>query len=229
MKIVSIGDSFTRGDELPGTENNSTYISHLSWTAQLANLLNCQAVNFGKSGCSNERIIKRAIDVTLSKSADIIIVAWSNPVRTEFVDHDGLFSAWPTRNIEFMSGGLGRRTLIKTLAVNETTEIIRYHHRKWLRQILMLQALFEKYNQRYIMIQSHESQNFNRQWIVKSNLNEDLSRHIDTTYFCGWPTEGIVEWAGDAPRGKNGHPLELGHQRVAEKINEYIRNLGWLP
>lgn len=48
---------------------------------------------------------------------------------------------------------------------------------------------------------------------------------IDKHY---WVPGSIVEWMGDCPKGPNGHPLELGHQRIAEKINEYIRNLGWI-
>ena len=47
-------------------------------------------------------------------------------------------------------------------------------------------------------------------------------------YWMEWQSEGIVEWMGDCPKGPNGHPLELGHQRIAEKVNEYIRHLGWI-
>lgn len=43
-----------------------------------------------------------------------------------------------------------------------------------------------------------------------------------------WVPGSMVEWMGDCPKGPGGHPLELGHQRIAEHINEHIRNLGWL-
>ena len=43
-----------------------------------------------------------------------------------------------------------------------------------------------------------------------------------------WIPGSIVEWMGDCPKGPGGHPLELGHERISEKINEHIRNLGWL-
>ena len=46
--------------------------------------------------------------------------------------------------------------------------------------------------------------------------------------WLGWPRAGMVEWMWDCPKGPNGHPLELGHQRIAEKINEHIRHIGWL-
>lgn len=43
-----------------------------------------------------------------------------------------------------------------------------------------------------------------------------------------WASGQMVEWMGDCPKGSGGHPLELGHQRIVETINEHIRNLGWI-
>lgn len=43
-----------------------------------------------------------------------------------------------------------------------------------------------------------------------------------------WINGSMVEWMGDCPKGPGGHPLELGHKRIAEHINEHIRNLGWI-
>jgi hypothetical protein len=55
-----------------------------------------------------------------------------------------------------------------------------------------------------------------------------LSSMINEETFLGWPNEQFVEWTYGCPQGPNGHFLEEGHQRVAEKINEHIRNLGWV-
>ena len=43
-----------------------------------------------------------------------------------------------------------------------------------------------------------------------------------------WADGSIIEWMGDCPKGPWGHPLELGHQRIAERIYEHIRHLGWV-
>jgi hypothetical protein len=48
---------------------------------------------------------------------------------------------------------------------------------------------------------------------------------VDKEY---WIMSSMVEWMGDCPKGPGGHPLELGHQRIAKKINEHIRHLGWI-
>ncbi len=46
--------------------------------------------------------------------------------------------------------------------------------------------------------------------------------------WLGWPRSGFVEWMWDCPKGPGGHPLELGHQRIAEKISEYIKSINWI-
>ena len=43
-----------------------------------------------------------------------------------------------------------------------------------------------------------------------------------------WVPGSMVEWMGDCPKGPGGHPLEVGQQRIAERINEHIRNFSWL-
>ena len=43
-----------------------------------------------------------------------------------------------------------------------------------------------------------------------------------------WIPGSMVEWMGDCPKGPDGHPLESGHKRIANKINEHIRHLGWI-
>lgn len=55
-------------------------------------------------------------------------------------------------------------------------------------------------------------------------------RTFDVPYINigNWVDGQMVEWIGDCPKGAGGHPLELGHQRIAKHINEHIRNIGWL-
>lgn len=226
MKITCIGDSFTLGGELPGAENNEPSI--LAWPSKLSSLLNVEVINRSKSGGANSQIIKRAITAVFDKTSDIIIVAWSNPVRSELVDENGVFPYWPGRNTKLLIDD-ARKDLIKAVTVFETENLYKWAHRRWLRDIILLQNLFKAQNQKYIMIQSHESQFYNRKWIVESDLHCDLLKCIDTEFLLGWPLEGISEWIGDDPRMPHGHPTELGHQRVAERLNEYIRNIGWLP
>jgi len=46
----------------------------------------------------------------------------------------------------------------------------------------------------------------------------DQSMFVDNMFTC------VGEWTYGTPQGKNGHPLEQGHEIIAEKIYEHIRN-----
>jgi hypothetical protein len=61
----------------------------------------------------------------------------------------------------------------------------------------------------------------------KNNITQ-LAEQIDTNYFLGWPNDQMVEWTYGCAKGPGGHFLEDGHRKVAEKINEHIRSLGWI-
>ena len=52
---------------------------------------------------------------------------------------------------------------------------------------------------------------------------------VPDTDVGNWVEGSMVEWMGECPKGSGGHPLTLGHQLIAEKINEHIRNIGWIP
>lgn len=219
--IYCIGDSFTFGAELPDSidgENPSKF----SWPALLGNMFQTETINLGKQACSNARIIKRAIDITLSKRAFLIIIAWSDPSRMDFLDNDGVFSIWPGRNTLRMEGS--RADLVKKITSLHTDLTENWNQRQWLRQVLLLQNFLNNNNQKYIMVQSHMSQWTN--WNYKDQ-NKDLTQHIDETYFPGWPYEGFTEWAYGTKEGPGGHFLEDGHNIIAQKLYAHIGRFGW--
>jgi hypothetical protein len=78
---------------------------------------------------------------------------------------------------------------------------------KFLTQVVMLDAYLRDRNIPYVFVRTFDVPNCN---------------------VGNWMPGSIVEWMGDCPKGPGGHPLELGHQRIADKINEHIRHLGWL-
>jgi hypothetical protein len=213
--IYCIGDSFTYGDELPDT--------NLAWPS----LLDAETVNLGRNAGTNDRIIRRAMDIVLGDPGNKIIVAWSTTSRAEIVDQHGIFSYWPGRNNIWVRDA-DRTNLIKSVTAMACDDTYKWMHRNWLRDVILLQTFFKYHNQPYLMIMSHQAQFQNEMYLVNSDLHRDLGQHVDTEFFLGWPQTGMVEWVGDCPKGPNGHPLELGHERIAEKINEHIRNLGWL-
>lgn len=219
--IYCIGDSFTFGAELPDTMDGKSP-SQLAWPELLGNMLGTTSVNLGKQACSNARILKRTLDVTLSKQADLIVIAWSDPNRVDFLDNDGVFSVWPGRNSQRMEKL--RSDIAVRLTAMHTDKTDNWHQRAWLRNVILLQNFLVSNKQKYIMVQSHMSQWSN--WNYKDQ-NLDLTQHIDAEFFPGWPYEGFTEWAYGTLEGPGGHFLEDGHNIIAHKLYAHIGRFGW--
>ena len=79
-----------------------------------------------------------------------------------------------------------------------------------------------KFNTQVLLLDAH---------IKSKNIPYVFIRTFDVpdTTAGNWMPGSIVEWMGDCPKGPGGHPLELGQVRIAEHVEKYIRNLGWLP
>jgi hypothetical protein len=213
--IYCIGDSFTYGDELADQLK--------AWPHLLGKQLNKPITNLGRCACGSKRIVKRAMDCVFNNDADIIIVAWTNPVRIEMSDSIDIYDIWPGRVSAHLQPA--QHAIIKTVTAEWADKNDHWSYRNWLRDIILLQTFFKYHNQRYIMLQSHQSQELNKLYLYQ---NQVLVKHIDSTYFLGWPFESMMEWTVGVERGPNGHFLEEGHARIADKIYEHIRHLGWV-
>ena len=210
MKILAIGDSFTFGAELQNPDKDA-------WPAILAEKNNWELKNQGGGGGSNDRIIRIAFE-ELSNTYDLIIVGWTAWDRFE-VKH-GDMSAWTSANRKLSDHWQWVRDYYKH-AYDDYFAFCNY-----LRQIIMLQSYFKQNKQRYIFCNAFDTP---KAYLEQNKLEAvQLSGQVDTEYFIDWPNGHMCEWMGNSPKGPGGHPLELGHQRIAERINEHIRNLGWI-
>lgn len=213
--IYAIGDSFTYGSELADQKS--------AWPSVLSGMIGEPIINKGRPGSGNTRIVKRAIDVILG-DADMVLLGWTNPNRLEFAnDQSGeIWDAWPGRELRNVTTADHRASLVKYLTLHDTPE---YYYRQWLRQIILIQNLCKANRVKCLMFSACVVAEFNKRYAMQ---NMDLVQHIDTDLYAGWPNFGAQEWTYGLPNGPGGHPLELGHQRIAEKINEHIRYLGWI-
>lgn len=225
--IYCIGDSFTFGAELPGSgyTNKIWEPSNLAWPALLSKRLNHPVTNLGKPGCGNTRIIKRAIDCTLRSNKDPIIIAWTLPLRTEFIDNTEIFDIWPGRNTSKLKPA--RISMITDMNKLYTEDTEYWGYKKFLRDVILLQSFFKQHSQPYLMIQSHQIQWIGQRYINKDNV-EILKEQVDPINFLGWPFTGMTEWADQSPRGPGGHFLEEGHEKIADKVYEHIKNNDWV-
>ena len=98
-----------------------------------------------------------------------------------------------------------------------------FAYRTWTIKILALQQYFKSRNQPYIMVGVSGIPNYKSYYELRDHFGY-LWRQIDTERYVGWPHEGLQEWYRDAPLAPGGHPLELGHRKIADEIAKYIRN-----
>lgn len=216
-KLLTIGDSFTYGEELADR--------NLAWPTILANKLGYKLTNLGKPGSGNTRMIRKAL--MHSCSFDLVVIAWSHYARIEMADEYGVYDIWPGSNEHVHNNLPHRQQLIRY--------ITKYHNdvydlEQYLIDIILLQNFFNQNNIKYIMVNS-----FGNNYKELENCGDlkELEKQIQKTNFLGWsnnnaPFENMMDWTYGSPKGPQGHFLEQGHEQVADKIYEYIRHLGWV-
>jgi hypothetical protein len=225
--ILAVGDSFTYGSELPDTVATPdtvlpvayTQHSNLAWPSQLATRLGATVTNRGLPGGGNSRIFRVAIEETIKNSHDLVICAWTEPARLDITLQGQEFpvtinSAWHHEQFPWI-----REYFARHYDWRHTTQ-------NWLSQLVALQQYFKSRQQQYMFV------NVQSEWQWQDTLVIQKLHHyldeIDEQYYPDWKQGlGMTHWMGDCAKGPGGHPLELGHKRIAERIYEHIISLGW--
>ena len=159
-------------------------------------------INIATAGASNDHILYSTVGfVRTLRKPDYAIIQWTSPDRIEISG----------KHLTPTSGGRYGKQLVDLVFKDWDTDLARYRLKA---QIELLHAYLEQQNIPHFFISGFSIQTW--------------AQGLEPAPWLGWPDQGIVEWMGDCPKGPGGHPLELGHQRIAERINEHIRNLGWI-
>ena len=207
-KLLAIGDSFTYGEELTDREQ--------AWPAVLGKKLNQPVINWGKPATGNYRIVKRAMDAVFA-GASMIVIGWSDPARQEFADDLGITDLWAGRDYSrIQTCNDHRRDLIKYMTAYDVPG---YYYAKWLRQIILTQTFCRANQIPCMMFSACNAEDWNRNYMFD---HANLIDRVDSSTYVGWPLSGSTEWTFGTPHGPGGHPLEQGHEIIAEKIYEHI-------
>ena len=159
------------------------------------------AVNIAEPGASNDHIVQSTVESIVRTRPDHVIIAWTSPNR---ISVSG-------KHLTPTSGARYGKTLVD--AVFKDWDNV-WARKKFLVQTQLLGSYLDRMRIPFVFVSTFDIQT----WAPNITMNN----------WMGWPREGMVEWMGDCPKGPGGHPLELGHQRIAERINEHIRHLGWV-
>ncbi len=159
------------------------------------------SVNIAVAGASNDYIVRSTVNyVNNTKEYPVkVIIAWTSPNR-----------------IEISKNHLTANSIKKYGQV--VNEVFRGWDQAWARDKFLAQA---------DLLHAFLSYKLIPHFFVSAFDIQTWATGTKSHPWLGWPNQGLVEWMGNCPKGPGGHPLELGHQRIADKINEHIGNLGW--
>lgn len=202
-KLVTAGCSFTEGFGLPNPKEQS-------WPALLAKKLNLECINLGVKGVSNEFITNTVIKYFLinDPSDCFLIIAYSGIERMSFGYHDNdEVSVNLTPNSRIFP------KLANTIYPEFTNEV--YATRKLFLDMMRTQAWLEKKEIHYAMVNS----------LSALSMNDPESKQ----YYKQLNQKNLIDFAyinfnviiGDG-KLSDGHPNEIGHQRIANRLFEKI-------
>lgn len=206
-KLLTAGDSFTYGDELSDR--------YQAWPYRLADLLDYEVHNIGQSGCSNFSILRRTLEELATDHYDLVVVGWTSPGRIEWKDDIGdAYNIWPgyPPDTKFFEDHPWRVDYLNFISQHHNSA---YLYQQYLIQVIALQSYCKSKNIEYRMMNIRQKDYYRN---VGRDLNEQLSAQIDTNKFIGWEEFGMAELTKDLPRGPGNHPLEKGHERIANEI-----------
>lgn len=216
-KVITFGDSFTYGEELPDL--------YQAWPYRLGDLVKCEIVNCGLPAASNDKILRLIMESFVTEpDSDLYIIGWTSPGRSEHADEFGYYDVWPG-----YQGNLFKNN-DTTWRNNLVDYVSRYHnamslHKKFIHQVLLIQEFLKSHGKDYIMMNVGQNDYYKKITVPDYNRYLEL---IDASRFMGLDKSGMLEWTYGCEKGPNGHFLADGHRIVAEKIYDYIRHLGWL-
>ena len=202
--ILTLGCSFTHGDELTDREGQA-------WPYLVGRWLDQTVLNLGQSGSCNASMVRKLLAQTSQTCYDLVIIGWTDPNRFE-VWHE--LEQRPVTVMANSSANLGWTSDYYRASYNR-----QYSWERWVEQTVLVQEYLTARGQPYLFVSVAGTPDY----ADRSRAIPGVCELVQADRFVGWPLRGMIEMAADAPRGPYGHPLELGHQRIADEIVQYLR------
>jgi len=237
MKIYVTGDSWTKGDGL-------AYPELESWPSILGNMLGAQVYNDAFLSGSNAHFMYKVIK-HLKDDFDLYLIAWTHTSKFTFYkndnNHDVHFNTILKNNFYDQQDyyKIWGRTLFQVWH-NKL-----YAFKLWLQQIIQMQAVLERANKNYLMVNTH-SNNLD-QWLapwpnfidsVKNLINfnimsdeqiyaeyEEINYYvklINTDRFYKW-NQFYIKQLKFNEVGSDKHPDAIGHIAIANELHNSVQ------
>jgi hypothetical protein len=245
MKLYFNGCSFTHGDELQNP-------SESAWPVLVSRHYKKEFLNDGISGGTNQRTVYKTI-LNIDQF-DFFVIAWTdysrftlyNPVDNFEINFNPMLNLDASLHTsDDLKKNYKKYKEYGTLYYKHWFNDL-YEFKKWLQQILMLQAFFNIKNKKYMMLNTFP--NYLSNWLqpkenfiksIKSlctffdYLNDDqlLQEHyqiqsmvsmIDAQKFIQWGDWTIKDLSKQCAIGPGGHILEDGHKKLSTIVIDHI-------
>lgn len=249
MILHGYGDSWTEGEgcnlEIESTLKNQEliiYRNQNSWVKLLADELNLQWINNGKSGNPNSVIFNSIIDdVTTGriKSGDLVIVMWSSSLRdyAAFLPRQQWVS-WSIKHLvslpeKFINSYKSHNEIYDSFLREYKSFFLdnlfnqNYYNIVNQNYIIFLQKLFEYYNIKYLMCDAFDMM------VVEPNKTDDVTNLINTKYYWEYRKKTMRDFLKEKnvdcfedikmiTKNPAQHPNTLGYNLISQELNNYI-------
>lgn len=205
------------------------------WPKILGDLAGVTVVNESETGGSNDMMFRKALSLTVTKSYDLVLIAWTDIARTEVYFNEPIESnRLPD---ELISEKFHRVQGPGPVSVSHNWSDLpwiekyygmhyneRYLLERWIHQAVTLQEYFKAKQQAFVYVS-----NFGNTQYLKSHTDIPMLKMLDVKSWIGnWPGSTLREWGVPVGIHKHGHFTLDAHKHIARKIHEHIRNRGWL-
>jgi len=249
MILHAYGDSWTEGEgcdlEIESTLKNQEliiYRNQNSWVKSLADKLNLQWINNGKSGNPNSVIFNSIIDDVTNdriKKGDLVIVLWSSSLRdyAAFLPRQQWVS-WSVKHLV----NLPEKFINSYKSHNETYDSFLREYKSFFldnlfnqnyynivnqNYIIFLQKLFEFYGIKYVMADAFDMM------VVDPNEKDDIGGMIKTKYYWEYRKKTMRDFLQETKldcfedikmisKNPAQHPNILGYNLISVEFNNYI-------
>lgn len=249
MILHAYGDSWTEGEgcdlEIESTLKNQEliiYRNQNSWVKLLADKLNLQWINNGKSGNPNSVIFNSIIDDVTNdriKKGDLVIVLWSSSLRdyAAFLPRQQWVS-WSVKHLV----NLPEKFINSYKSHNETYDSFLREYKSFFldnlfnqnyynivnqNYIIFLQKLFEFYGIKYVMADAFDMM------VVDPNEKDDVSDMIKTKHYWEYRKKTMRDFLQETKldcfedikmvsKNPAQHPNVLGYNLISVEFNNYI-------
>jgi len=249
MILHAYGDSWTQGEgcnlEVETTLKNQEliiYRNENSWVKSLADKLNLQWINNGKSGNPNSVIFNSIIDDVTNnriKKGDLVIILWSSSLRdyAAFLPRQQWVS-WSVKHLV----NLPEKFINSYKSNNETYDSFLREYKSFFldnlfnqnyynivnqNYIIFLQKLFEFYDINYVMADAFDMM------IVDLNEKDDVSNMIKTKYYLEYRKKTMRDILQETKldcfedikmisKNPAQHPNKMGYNLISEELYNYI-------